>query len=237
MKKITDNGSPESGENLKWKENLCFSGKIRLLTGLHIGAGGEALKIGGVDSPVITTLVKNKKGVIKEMPYIPGSSLKGKLRKMADGISKPELFQKEDIETFFGTGKDSRKPSRGATRIIIRDSFPTEEWIDNIVNSDFYDGGLELKGENWIKADGVAKPRFIQRVIPDVEFKVDIIVSLYKSDTEKDEKRFIDILKSSMGALEDSYLGGSGTRGYGRVEIIMDFNNPIRKKAEYYMGK
>ena len=70
-------------ESWVWKENVCFSGKIKLLTGLHIGAGGEALKIGGVDSPVITTPVRNKKGAVRDLPYIPGSSLKGKLRKMA----------------------------------------------------------------------------------------------------------------------------------------------------------
>ncbi|MGC8515953.1 MAG: type III-A CRISPR-associated RAMP protein Csm3 [Thermoplasmata archaeon] len=216
-------------ESLVWKENVCFSGKIRLLTGLHIGAGGEALKIGGVDSPVITTPVKNEKGSIKDLPYIPGSSLKGKLRKMAMLVSQPE-----EVDTIFGHGIEPGKPSNGPTRIIIRDAFPTKEWREKIVNSEFYDGGLELKGENWIQSNGIAKPRFIQRVIPDVEFDVDIILSLYRND---DETRFIEILKSSIEALEDSYLGGSGTRGYGRVEFEMDFDKPVRKGPQYYMDK
>lgn len=216
-------------EPLVWRENVCFSGKIRLLTGLHIGAGGETLKIGGVDSPVITTPVKSEKGPVKDLPYIPGSSLKGKLRKMAMLISKPE-----EVDMIFGHGIGSGKPSTGPTRIIIRDAFPTKEWREKIVNSDFYDGGLELKGENWIQSSGIAKPRFIQRVIPGVEFDVDIILSLYDDDNES---RFVKILKSSIEALEDSYLGGSGTRGYGRVEFDMDFDNPVRKGPQYYMDK
>lgn len=216
-------------ESFVWKENVCFSGKIKLLTGLHIGAGGEALKIGGVDSPVITTPVRNEKGIVKDLPYIPGSSLKGKLRKMAMLVSKPD-----EVDMIFGHGIEPGKSSTGPTRIIIRDAFPTKEWTQRMVDSDFYDGGLELKGENWIQSSGIAKPRFIQRVIPDVEFDVDIIVSLYGDD---DESRFIKILKSSIEALEDSYLGGSGTRGYGRVEFYVDFDNPSRKGPQYYLDK
>ncbi|MHB1894920.1 MAG: type III-A CRISPR-associated RAMP protein Csm3 [Candidatus Dormibacteria bacterium] len=215
-------------ESLKWKKNVCFSGKIRLMTGLHIGAGNESLKIGGVDSPVITTPVKNKKGIVKDVPYIPGSSLKGKLRKMASLVAKPE-----DVEKLFGHGIDGGKPFMGPTRIIIRDSLPTDEWLSNIIDSDFYEGALELKGENWIQPSGQAKPRFIQRVIPDVEFKVEIIITLYNDD---DEDHFVEILKSSITALEDSYLGGSGTRGYGRIEVDVDFDNPVRKDASYYLG-
>ncbi len=216
-------------EQFKWKVNLCFSGKIRLLTGLHIGAGGEALKIGGVDSPVITIPYRSKNGTVKDLPYIPGSSLKGKLRKMAMALSAGN----GDVETLFGSGIDKRGPYRGPTRIIIRDSLPTSEWIEKITESNFYDGGLELKGENWIKYDGTAKPRFIQRVIPGVEFDVNIILSLYDQD---DEKKFIDILKASVAALEDSYLGGNGTRGYGRIDFDMDFDNPVRRDIKFYLG-
>lgn len=216
-------------ESLKWKRNVCFSGKIRLMTGLHIGSGNESLKIGGVDSPVITTPVKNTKGIVKDVPYIPGSSLKGKLRKMALLATKPE-----DVDMLFGHGIDAGKPLMSPTRIIIRDSLPTEEWMTKIIESDFYEGGLELKGENWIQASGQAKPRFIQRVIPGVEFKVDIIITLYNDDNEE---QFVKILKSSIAALEDSYLGGSGTRGYGRIEVDVDFDNPVRKDASYYMGR
>jgi CRISPR-associated protein Csm3 len=148
---------------------------------------------------------------------------------MAGLVSKPD-----EVDMIFGKGIEPGKPSTGPTRIGIRDAFPTREWRERMIDSDFYDGGLELKGENWIQPSGVAKPRLIQRVIPDVEFDVDIILSLYSND---DEGRFIQILKSSIEALEDSYLGGSGTRGYGRVEFDIDFDNPVRKGPQYYLDK
>ena len=47
---------------------------ITLVTGLHIGGSSENVEIGGIDSPVI------KLGTRENQPYIPGSSLKGKMR-------------------------------------------------------------------------------------------------------------------------------------------------------------
>lgn len=54
-------------------------GKVRITstliveTGLHIGGGGETLDIGGLDKSVI-------RDPITQQPYLPGSSIKGKLR-------------------------------------------------------------------------------------------------------------------------------------------------------------
>ncbi|MEM6966150.1 MAG: type III-A CRISPR-associated RAMP protein Csm3 [Bacteroidota bacterium] len=53
---------------------IIFSGKITTETGLHIGGSKSSLAIGGIDNNVI----KSAKG----QPYIPGSSLKGKLRSL-----------------------------------------------------------------------------------------------------------------------------------------------------------
>ncbi|MEA5593484.1 type III-A CRISPR-associated RAMP protein Csm3 [Rivularia sp. UHCC 0363] len=64
-------------------------GKIRLTshinveTGLHIGGGGETLDIGGIDKPVI-------RDPLTKYPYLPGSSIKGKLRSILERLhSKP----------------------------------------------------------------------------------------------------------------------------------------------------
>src|SRR5436190_876022 len=50
---------------------------LRVETGLHIGAGDLEMRIGGVDNPVI-------KHPVTEQPYIPGSSIKGKMRAMLE---------------------------------------------------------------------------------------------------------------------------------------------------------
>src|ERR1700678_334149 len=60
-------------------ENLVLSGDVHCETGLHIGAGKGSLEIGGADNPV----VKDAFG----LPYIPGSSLRGKLRALLEQSS------------------------------------------------------------------------------------------------------------------------------------------------------
>ena len=53
------------------------SGQIELVSGLHIGSGNAEMHIGGTDNPVIKNPVTNQ-------PYIPGSSLKGKMRSLLE---------------------------------------------------------------------------------------------------------------------------------------------------------
>src|SRR5450432_3978372 len=64
---------------LKLVGKLLLEGDITCQTGLHIGAGKGSLEIGGADNPV----VKDAFG----LPYIPGSSLRGKLRSMLEQSS------------------------------------------------------------------------------------------------------------------------------------------------------
>jgi CRISPR-associated protein Csm3 len=115
------------------------------------------------------------------------------------------------------------------TRLIVRDSYPTKEWIKKLVLEDVYERGLEIKGENKIEKDGSANPRFIERVIPGVEFDLETIITVYEGD---DENVFIDLLKEGMKLLKDSYLGGQGTRGYGKIEINLDGQE--ERELDYY---
>jgi CRISPR-associated protein Csm3 len=56
---------------------FILNAKVSAVTGLHIGGSAAGLEIGAVDNPVI-------KDPLTDKPYIPGSSLKGKLRSMAE---------------------------------------------------------------------------------------------------------------------------------------------------------
>jgi CRISPR-associated protein Csm3 len=65
---------------------VFIRGDVEATTGLHIGGGEGALAIGGVDSPVIRDPITNR-------PYIPGSSLRGKMRSLAEKLyGAPQTF-------------------------------------------------------------------------------------------------------------------------------------------------
>src|SRR6267154_468444 len=69
---------------LKLIGKVILEGDITCQTGLHIGAGKGSLEIGGADNPV----VKDAFG----LPYIPGSSLRGRIRSLLEhalGLTTP----------------------------------------------------------------------------------------------------------------------------------------------------
>jgi len=99
-------------KDIQFIGNYIIKGKIECLTGLHIGGSKEKLEIGGVDSPVIRQ--PNSK-----YPYIPGSSLKGKMRHLLEfstgAVTNPHkgdlgnVSQDEKIVRIFGIGADDDK--------------------------------------------------------------------------------------------------------------------------------
>lgn len=107
-----------------------INGKIEVVTGLHIGASNENIEIGGLDNPVIKDPLPGSNA-----PYIPGSSLKGKLRSLyeikegrfsKDG--KPCDCAKCEVCAVFGTSAANRPAELGPTRIVVRDARLSEEW-------------------------------------------------------------------------------------------------------------
>lgn len=200
-----------------WKKNIIVSGEIVVITGLHIGGGTETVKIGGTDSPVAKTVVKVG-GRQREVPYIPGSSLKGKMRSMLRAYYQESGVKAGNrsliIDTMFGQSLDSNKPNTGPTRVIFRDSFPSKSMFES---GDIFQPLTEVKAENTIRLeDSQAMPRFIERVQPFTRFDVECIISIYEKD---DEKEMINLLKEGFRLMEDSYLGGNGTRGYGKIRF------------------
>lgn len=201
-----------------------IKGKIEILTGLHIGMGNQEIHIGGIDNPVIKHPLTNE-------PYIPGSSLKGKMRTLIEyklgkfnGDGKPYCpktqpeVEKDPISRIFGCA-DSKFYS-GPTRLTVRDSFLTGEYKDRIDDQDddlnVYDL-LEGKWENTIdRKKGTAQhPRQTERVIPGVEFSLNLVYKIFDSE---DEKNF-ELIKQALELVENDTLGGSGSRGYGRVKF------------------
>jgi|YelNatPaOPRAMG01_1025707.scaffolds.fasta_scaffold03361_6 CRISPR-associated protein Csm3 len=218
----------------KWKANIVITGKIIVLTGLHIGGGTETVKIGGTDSPVAKTRMQAGKRKF-DVPYIPGSSLKGKMRSMLRAFYQESGLKPGNrallIDTIFGQALGGEPKQDSRTRIIFRDCFPTadDEGSDNLVRS-----LTEIKAENSIKLeDSRAVPRFIERVVPFTSFDMECVLSVLEGDSEQE---MVDLVKEGFRLIEDSYLGGSGTRGYGKVSF-KDLSFGDRRSRDYYEGQ
>lgn len=196
-------------------KKIKVSAKLRLETGLHIGGSKDNVEIGGIDTPVIKIATR------KNQPYIPGSSLKGKIRSLLEQINGKELCGDDNINDLFGFTKGNNN-SQGS-KIIVRDSYLDETSIELLKNaSDNLDMPYtENKFENTIdRVKGVTKKggiRQIERIPAGVTFDVEFIINVW--DNEEDGKKSLDLLKKGIAALENEYLGGSGSRGYGQVKF------------------
>lgn len=188
---------------------ILISGSIETVTGLHIGTGGDFAAIGAADSPVI-------RDAVSSLPIIPGSSLKGKLRtllakKLNTKTAGNYDQDNEQIIRLFGGMKKSG-------RAVFSDMFI--ENMDELKNYGIYNP-TEIKFENNInRLTAVANPRQIERVIRKCRFGFKLIYNVEGID-EKNDEIITDIknLCDGMKLLQYDYLGGSGSRGYGKIKF------------------
>ncbi len=214
---------------MKLKKICVYNGTIELVTGLAIRGASNEINIGGADSEVI-------KNPITGEPYIPGSSIKGKLRSQLerrDGmrnrrgeteISKPCGCGRCNICKLFGAHMNPGAAS-APTRIIVRDCALTEASREIIASMPIESGNyLEVKAENLIKRDsGTAEsPRFMERVPAGFSFNMQILVQIFEGDNEDELKGLVE---DGLRLVELSYLGGSGSRGYGQVKFEGSWND------------
>lgn len=227
-------------------KKIIIKGEIELISGLHIGGNKESVEIGGIDSIVI----RNK---IDRRPYIPGSSLKGKIRSLleiATGSNGKSNFQKSSytssegqlVAEVFGNAGDGTKNDTGdQSRIIFRDCNLTILSQQKLFDSEFTDTDYtEIKTENSInritgKSDGGL--RQFERVPAGAVFSFNLVVNIIaktKEDADENEKQYLNLIKAGLKLLEDDYLGGCGSRGYGQIKVNIDWNNIEHKAVEAY---
>lgn len=193
---------------------IQITGVLETKTGMHIGGSSAFSAIGAVDSPVIKDVRTGK-------PMVPGSSLKGKIRtllakKYNEAVVNPDN-DAECIRRVFGSAKKDKDNKVHASKIIVSDMFLLNE--DEIRNRGI-ESLTEVKFENNInRASAVATPRQIERAIKGLQFGIDMI---YEVENGKEDKVIDDIklLAEGMKMLEYDYLGGSGSRGYGKVQFF-----------------
>ena len=194
------------------KGKLLIKGTTKLITGLHIGTSGDFSAIGAVDTIVIRDSVTNK-------PMIPGSSLKGKMRyllartKYNSSLETKEIKEEDEcIKRLFGSSDPII-----TSRLQFQDSLLSDKSIEDFKEFEFDLPYTEIKYENTIdRIKGVANPRQLERVPAGSEFDFKVVYNVEKiEDFEEDMKNILLM----MDVLEDDYLGGHGTRGYGRIKF------------------
>lgn len=217
---------------------IQITGILEVKTGLHIGGSSAFAAIGAVDSPVIKDARTNA-------PMIPGSSLKGKLRALLAKEYNENIVKPDDDDPrllrLFGCAKEKKKAT---SRVLISDMFLCN-------GEELRKRGLqtltEIKFENTInRMTAVANPRQIERVIRGSQFALDII---YEVDTrlEREEEIIEDFetLAEGFKLLQYDYLGGNGSRGYGKViftgiqadNVVGDVPSEIMEQCNNILSK
>lgn len=202
------------------KGKFIITGKIKVLTGLHIGTSGDFSAIGSVDNIVIRDTVTNK-------PIIPGSSLKGKMRYLLARTKYNTSTELKDIKEecqkikrlFGSSGNKEKKEPITLSRLQFCDMLLSEKEYERDVEFDL--PYTEIKYENTIdRGTGVANPRQQERVPAGSEFDFRLIYNVENTQNMEEEvKRDFENIFLMFELLEDDYLGGHGTRGYGRVKF------------------
>ena len=200
---------------IKLVKKIIYTGTITLKTGLHIGGTNAALNIGGPDKFVVRNPINN-------VPYIPGSSLKGKMRALVEiakgciSDGKASNDPKSLSGELFGvaTGNSDNRPSR----LIVRDAeleLSKPEMFDN-TDLPYTESKTEVAID---RITAKANPRTFERVPAGAQFKLNMVLNIFEGENEQ---RLKETLQLAIRLLQDDYLGGHGSRGYGQVEIRLD---------------
>lgn len=200
-------------------------------TGLRIGMSRDQMAIGDLDNPVI-------RNPLTDEPYIPGSSIKGKLRYLlewslgGDYILKAQekhVFASDNpddpVARIFGLAPENDKKAlevarkRGPTRLLVRDAYLTPDSKEELERTVARGGYLtEIKQEVFIpRLGGNANPRTTERVPAGSRFAVEMT---YRVLDDKDEEYFQKYLMRALELLELDGLGGHVSRGYGQVFFL-----------------
>ena len=239
--------------SIQLQGKIFLTGTIKAITGLHIGGDSDNLDIGGIDNPVI-------RNPFNREPYIPGSSLRGKMRGLLDRHFNKELnkpvgqgvivhecktpsdYNQCPICQVFGVAPTgAMRGETMPTRLIARDVFLTKGALQHLKDADTEGELTEAKWEVAIdRVTSAATPRQSERVPAGATFgPFELVYGIYTLNTVNpsqidQELKSFDIVLAGMELLQDDYLGGSGTRGYGKIafeDLAMTF-----KPRTYYDG-
>jgi CRISPR-associated protein Csm3 len=217
---------------IKLTGRIFLTFNLEAKSGLHIGGSEEGISIGGVDKTVIRDKLTNQ-------PYIPGSSLKGKIRSLTEKYQGARQnksigrdvkihtcqdandYQTCDVCQIYGAPGETGFST--PTRLIVRDTQMAKDSVDQFRTLRTDLPFTEVKTEVAIdRVTSAASPRQMERVPAGAVFgPAELVYSLYDGDTcdsAKDLQRFKTVV-TGLQLLEDDYLGGLGSRGSGKVAL------------------
>jgi CRISPR-associated protein Csm3 len=222
----------------KLVKKIVFRGDIVALTGIAIGGSNTAMGIGGVDKGVVRNL-------ITQQPYIPGSTLKGKMRSLLElaygqigdkqmGMVKNGPSEKEGDKSTVLFGNASNQNFQRPSRVIVRDAYLSEIQADGKTIDEFFKNTellyTEVKTEVVIdRVTSKAMPRQLERVPAGAKFNFELVLNVFSEDNEQE---LLKNLFTSLRLLHNDYIGGSGSRGSGQIRI--DLNTMMERNMSYY---
>lgn len=220
-----------------------FYGKIiielpfKLLTGTHIGNDNDGFAIGGVNKVVI-------RDAVTRLPIIPGSSLKGKLRSIVEALEGMEKKQplehgkwynrghggmyrheantreealKNAVDRTFGTTGNKSGDTNHPARLSVSDAQVTPSTAEVLADLEGDFPFTEIKSENFLdRITSAANPRSLERVPAGSVFVSRLSYTVENLDHLKTD---LEYLLAALNWLEDDYIGGNGSRGYGRLKF------------------
>jgi CRISPR-associated protein Csm3 len=232
-------------KNIQLEGRVFLTFDVEAVTGLHIGGSEAGIEIGGVDKTVIRDPLTNR-------PYIPGSSLRGKMRSLLEkyrgllqnqrigqgyihSCDKEETYTTCPVCQVFGVPgeRDFGTP----TRLLVRDVPMRQESAAKLEQSGRTDlPYTEVKTEVSIdRVTSAANPRQMERVPAGTEFgPAELVYSIYAGDgcnPAQDVER-LKVVVEGLQLLEDDYLGGLGSRGSGKVRL-KNIRVSVRSKKDY----
>ena len=200
------------------KKKIKIQTSITLMTGLHIGGSSDNVEIGGIDNPVIKLATRGNE------PYIPGSSLKGKMRCLLEQTKgAAQVGLNKEVNNLFGITENNKLGIKDnqPSKLIVRDAILSKESKEALLACDNLDMPYtENKWENVIdRTKGVAEhPRQSERVPAGAVFNAEFILNIWDEDKDE-ENELMALFEKGIRLLENDYLGGSGSRGYGQIKF------------------
>ncbi len=212
------------------RTKIFVRGTLVAKTGLHIGGNSVGMAIGGADAVVVRNPLTNE-------PYVPGSSLRGKMRSLLERVRGPEAASNgeggyrithrgealcgEDPNTRLGRLFGVAAEREGTpSRLIVRDAPLTRGSAAELKRAPNTDMPMtEVKTEVWIdRITSMANPRQTERVPAGAEFELELILTLLEGD---DAGEYLGLVYEGLRLVEADALGGKGSRGYGQVKFVV----------------
>jgi CRISPR-associated protein Csm3 len=203
---------------------IPIRGTILCESGVRVGGSRDELEIGGMDNPVVRDARSGE-------PYLPGSSLKGRMRSLIERDSGLSLGGRNQEEPH-GCGRDdclfckvfgphkNTNHRLGPSRLIVRDAYLTEE-----SRKELQGGGpvMDVRTENMVnrRSNTATNPRPVERVARGVTFDLELVVRLFEND-QPDE--VLTMLRRGLELLAIEGVGDGISRGHGQISI--SFSEP-----------